>query len=140
MPKPPLSSNVRAYVAKPQPHPVLLLIVAALVGSFVSAFLLTLCGFSGEIDAISQVIGGTFAVGVSGFVLALPVVFIYGMPLYAFLRKMNCATPVTAVLVGAAPGITDVLWTHSSWLNPILWHGTLIALLYLALRRCYATP
>ncbi|WP_143707489.1 hypothetical protein [Uliginosibacterium sp. TH139] len=125
---------------KPQPHPVLLGIAAALVGSLLSAFLLTLFGFTGELKTVGQVVGGTLAVGGYGFILAIPVVLLYGMPLYALLRKINFANPVTALLVGAAPGVAEVLWTHGSWLDAILWHGVLIALFYLALRRRYATP
>ncbi len=125
---------------KPQPHPILLGIAAAFLGSLLSAVLLTLCGFTGEIETLGQVVGGTLAVGGYGFVLALPVVLIYGMPLYALLRKINCANPITALVVGALPGVAEILWTHGSWLDAILWHGVLIAFFYLALRRRYATP
>ena len=123
-----------------RPHPILLAILATFLGSFLSAFLLTLFGFTGEIEAIGQLFGGTIAVGGYGFLFAIPVVFLYGMPLYAILRKVKSANPVSAAFFGAAPGIADVLWTHDTWLNAILWHGTLISVIYWALRQRYATP
>ena len=121
-------------------NPVLAGLGACFVGSLVSAFLLTLSGFSGAIESASDVAGGTLAVGLYGFVLALPVVLLYGFPVYAILRKLQALNLATVVLFGALPGMLWVVWTKGSWIDPVLWHGTLIAALYYSMRQWNAKP
>lgn len=121
-------------------HPILTGVGACLIGSLVSAFLLTLSGFAGTVESASEVAGGTLAVGLYGFVLALPVVFLYGMPIYAILSRFSAVNLATVVFFGALPGTVWVTWSHSSWLDPILWHGTLIAVFYFLMRQWNAKP
>lgn len=131
-----LHSLVRLQMARALSlHSLLAGLGATVAGSFLGALLLALAGISGESPTLGQVVGTTAAVGIYGALIALSVVAVYGMPLFAFLRRAGLANPVTAVLFGALPGIAWVLWTHGSWLDPILWNGTLIALFYFLFRR-----
>ncbi len=123
-----------------QIHPILAGLGACLIGSLVSAFLLTLSGFTGTVESASDIAGGTLAVGLYGFVIALPIVFLYGMPIYAILSRFSAVNVPTVLLFGALPGIAWVIWSQSSWLDPILWHGTLIAVFYYLMRQWNAKP
>jgi hypothetical protein len=123
-----------------QIHPILAGLGACLIGSLGGALLLTLSGFTSTVESASDVAGGTLAVGLYGFVLALPVVFLYGMPTYAILSRFSAVNLATVVLFGALPGIAWVTWSRSSWLDPILWHGTLIAVFYYLMRQWNAKP
>ncbi|MBM5573686.1 hypothetical protein [Deefgea sp. CFH1-16] len=67
------------------------------------------------------------AIALYGYILALPFIFLYGMPIYAGLKHFGCANYYSAIIFGATPGIAWISWTHGSWLDPILWNGILIA-------------
>jgi hypothetical protein len=121
-------------------HPVLSGLAANVLGSTVGAFFLAIAAFSGSVESVGQVLGGTAAVAFYGFVIALPFVYLYGMPIYAALKTFGAANIGTGILVGALPGIAWVLWTHGSWIDPVLWNGTLIAAFYVCLRRWCGTP
>ena len=119
--------------AAPQ-HPLLLALLADLSGSFLGALLLSLAGF-GNSETLGSIVGETFAISIYGFFIALPFVYLYGMPIYALLRGAKAANIYTAVVVGALPGVLNVMTTHGGWRDPILWNGTLIAVIYFVLRR-----
>ncbi len=61
---------------------------------------------------------------------AVPFVFLYGMPIHALLKRFGAAHWATAAVVGALPGAAWVLWTRGSWIDPALWNGTLIGIIY----------
>ena len=131
--------NVKPRMKQLDLRPLISGLIATLLGSLVGAFLLTLFGFTGPIEAASQLIGGTAAVGLYGSIIAVPFVFLYGMPLYALLRRHNAANYLSAVMVGALPGVAWVSWTRSSVVDPVLWNGVLIAFFYVTLRRRHAS-
>ena len=119
-------------------HPLLAGVCAAFAGSFLGGLFLTLAGFSGKPSSIGEILLGTIFVGGYGALIALPVVIVYGMPLFAGLSRLHFANFATAAFFGALPGVLWILWTHESWVDPILWNGTLIALIYVYLRRLRA--
>lgn len=113
-------------------------LVAVVLGSLVGAFLLTLFGYTGPIETAWQLVGGTAAVGLYGSIIAVPVVLLYGMPVYSLLHRVGAANYASAALIGALPGVSWVLWTRGSVLDPVLWNGILIAFFYVALRQRHA--
>jgi putative exporter of polyketide antibiotics len=125
---------------RPPIHPVLAGLGANLLGSVTGAVLLTISGFTGLIDSLGQIVGGTVAVAIYGFIIALPFVFAYGIPTYALLNRYGLANLGTSLLFGLMPGVAWVLWTHSSWIDPVLWNGTLIAIFYFVLRQWHPHP
>lgn len=121
-------------------HPVLVGLGANLLGSVTGAFLLVLSGFTGSIGTVGNIVGGTATVAIYGFILALPFIFGYGMPIYYLLKHFDIANISTALVFGALPGVAWVLWTHSSWIDPVLWNGTLIAIFYCMLVQWRSRP
>lgn len=103
-------------------------------GSLCGAFLLTLSGFSGDDLSVGHVLGAAAAVALYSIIFAAPVVFLYGMPVYALLNRIYAANYLTAALIGALPGTAWVLWTHGSWIDPVLWDGILIAIIFCRLQ------
>ncbi len=118
-------------------HPLLAAILATLAGSFLGALLLALAGVAGAPTSIGQVLGTVAAIGIYGVLIGFPVVLLYGAPVFALMRRLGFANNATAVVFGSIPGLIWVAWTHSGWLNPILWNGVLIALFYVSLRRTH---
>lgn len=116
-------------------NPILAGLGANLLGSVTGAVLLAISGFTGPIESVGHIVGGTAAVAIYGFIIALPFVFAYGMPTYALLNRYGVANLGTALLFGLMPGVGWVLWTHGSWIDPVLWNGTLIAIFYFVLRQ-----
>ena len=116
-------------------HPFLAGLGANLLGSVTGAFFLTISGFTGQIEGIGDIVGGTVGVAFYGFIIALPFILAYGMPTYALLNRYGVANLGMAILFGSMPGLAWVLCTHSSWIDPVLWNGTLIAIFYFILRR-----
>ena len=121
-------------------HPVLAGLGANLLGSVTGAFLLAISGFTGPIETVGHIVGGTAAVAIYGFIIALPFVFGYGIPIYALLKRFGLANFGTALIFGSLPGVAWVLWAHSSWIDPVLWNGTLIAIFYFVLRQWRSHP
>lgn len=131
---------VRAYMERNSIHPVLAGLGANLLGSVTGAFLLVLSGFTGSIETVGNIVGGIAAVAIYGFIIALPFVFGYGIPIYSLLKHFGIANIGTALVFGALPGVVWVLWTHSSWIDPVLWNGTLIAIFYCMVRQRRSRP
>jgi len=99
------------------------------------AFFLALAGITGASAGLEQILGTVAAVGIFGVLIGLPVVLLYGMPVFSLMRRLGYANRATAIVFGALPGLLWVVWTRSGWLHPALWNGVLIALFYLSLRR-----
>jgi hypothetical protein len=122
-------------MGRKQIHPFLAGIAAALCGAGSGSLLLTVFGFSGPVESVSHIVGGAASVAFYGFLFGLPVVVLYGMPIYAVLRRFGAANQIAAVLFGGLPGVLWVQWTHGSWLDPVLWIGVLTAVYYVLLRQ-----
>jgi hypothetical protein len=116
-------------------HPLLAAFFATVAGSFLGAFMLAAAGITGKSAGWAQVSGATVAIGIYSVLVGFPSVLAYGMPVFALLRRLGFANTTTAIVFGALPGLIWVLWTRGSWLDPILWNGTLIAFFYVLLRR-----
>lgn len=121
-------------------HPILAGLGATVIGSLIGAVLLTIAGFGGSVESGGHFIGSVAAIAFYGFIVALPFVYLYGMPLYAVLRKFDAANLGTGIVVGILPGLMWILWTHGNWIDAVLWIGTLIAIAYVYLRRWHGTP
>ena len=91
--------------------------------------------FGGSDLTAGKALGGFLALSIYGTLLAIPVVFLYGVPMYALLKRFGIANAVTALLCGALPGAGWVVWTHSTWVDPMLIDGILIAGVYLTIMR-----
>lgn len=107
---------------------------ASILGTVCGTLLLALAGFSGDVRTVTTVLGATAAISLYGVVVAMPFVFLYGAPIYALLKRFGAANFVTAAVVGALPGAAWVLWTRGSWVDPALWNGTLIGIIFCRLR------
>jgi hypothetical protein len=112
-------------------------LVAAPIGAVLGAIALTVFGLGGHDLTAAQAIGTVAALSVYGTLVAIPIVIVYGVPLYAALNRFGLANMFAALIFGAAPGVAWVIWTRGSWLDPILIDGTLIAVAYLLFRRRY---
>jgi membrane protein YdbS with pleckstrin-like domain len=110
-------------------------LIAAPAGAVLGAIVLTIWGFGGRDLTAAQAAGAVAALGIYGTLLALPAVFLYGVPLYAVLDRLGVANGITALACGALPGVAWVTWTHSPWVDPVLIDGVLIAVVYVLLRR-----
>jgi len=109
--------------------------LAAFSGAVMGALILTVAGFSGFPASFAGGLGDVAALSWYGFVLALPVVLLYGMPLYSLLNRLGFVNPFVAVLSGAFPGVIWVIWTKGTWTDPVLCDGLLIGVIYFSLRR-----
>lgn len=121
-------------------HPILAGLVATIFGSLAGGLVLNTIWLSGEEITAAKIIGGTLAVTIYGSLLAIPFTFLFGMPIYALLKRLGYANLFTAALFGAVPGVAWVNFTHSSWLDPALFNGISIALTYHVLRQRRAGP
>lgn len=110
-------------------------LVATPTGAVLCAVVLTICGFGGHDLTAAQAIGSIAALSIYGTLLAIPLVFLYGVPAYAVLNRFGSANAATALICGALPGIGWVMWTHSTWVDPMLIDGVLIACVYLIFKR-----
>lgn len=105
------------------------------LGSILGAVCLATAGFAGQPTTGGVFVEAALALSFYGFVFALPVVFLYGLPLFSIFRMLKIANFGTGIFFGALPGIIWVLRVDGEWVNPVLWNGVLIAIFYVALRR-----
>ena len=103
---------------------------ACFVGSMVSSFALATVGFTGEVRTVGELLLGTLSIGLYGFAIAVSVSAIYGFPVYFTLRKLGALNILSVLVAGALPGVIWNVVTDGMWVNPILWHGVVIAGLY----------
>ena len=109
--------------------------LATLAGSFLGALMLALVRIVGASTGFHEVLMVVAVSGIWGVLVGFPVVLVYGMPVFALMRRLGCANKATAIVFGALPGLILVIWGQGGWLNPILWNGVLIALFYVSLGR-----
>lgn len=104
---------------------------ATLGGTLVGSSLLSLTWLLQENQlSVAQWVGEAAAISLYGFLVAIPVVIIYGMPLYSFAARLGWATWWAALFFGALPGLLWIYWTHGPFADPILYNGTSIAVLF----------
>ena len=102
----------------------LALVIGTILGS-VSAAILGMI----QDGSVWLAVTNAMFLGVGGLFIAIPFVFLYGVPLYALLLRFRLANVISAVVFGAAPGL--VAW----WQDDLIWqvvlmHGVAIAIVF----------
>ena len=104
---------------------------ACLLGTLLGSSLLSLLWLFQQNElSVAQWAGETAAISFYGFIIALPIVAIYGVPLYSLIAKFGWASWWSVLSFGALPGLLWVMWTHSPIADPILFNGICISGLF----------
>lgn len=115
---------------------------ALLIGTFVGSAVFSLLWLAeqGALGA-ANFFGQLAAMSLYGLLFAMPIVCLYGIPLYALLDWLRLTSWVTAFLFGSLPGVCWVLWMRGSWVDPILINGISIAMVFhMIMRRLANKP
>jgi hypothetical protein len=101
--------------------------IAVSLGSLVGAILSVVPG--GRLDSLSIYLTFTGVFFLQGMLFAIPVVLIYGVPLYYFMSKKGWTNFLTSTLFGALPSLVLVLAGDNIWVFA-LYYGIPIAVIY----------
>jgi hypothetical protein len=110
---------------------VLRTLVATLGGLLLGACLSQVAAvFSGEGVHLQYLLPDTLWLIGLGFLVALPLVLAYGIPVYLLLRRLSGANLVTASLVGAAPGLVAMAFVRDRFTLMLFSSGIAIAVIF----------
>lgn len=111
-------------------------VFALVVGTFVGSIVVSVVWLAVQRDFSAANFGGSVAaMSLYGLLIAIPVVCVYGIPLYALLNKFKLASWPAAFLFGSLPGALWVFRTNESWVDPVLVNGICIAMAFHAFMR-----
>jgi len=88
---------------------------------------------SGEPLQLRYLLPNTLWLVSGGFLLGVPVVLAYGLPLYLLLRRLKAANLATALLVGALPGLIAFLFDPDGFPVMIFCSGVAVAAIFWSL-------
>ena len=85
---------------------------------------------SGEPLQLRYLLPNTLWLLSMGFVLGVPVVLAYALPLHLLLRRLNAVNLATALLVGALPGLIAFLYSPDRFAVMVFCSGLAVAAIF----------